>query len=116
MRWLVLVVLLASARAQADAVGCEFGARWIRREVKRHHQQLLRCFTREVEYRGSPDVEPVLHFTIATTGRVTWSQTTGIRKSVAACLDAQVLRWQFAAGNDPVRVNYPLRMQLRARS
>lgn len=114
--WLrtVLVALIAvGTLPTTTADACDFGGRKIRSVVKRRIAQLGRCFARVVEYRGSPDLEAVLHFTIAPSGRVLASRTTGaLDRRILRCLDAEVRTWRFRVDDSTDKVTYPLRFRL----
>lgn len=100
--------------APAVQTGICFTAPPLRREIKRHHAQLRRCYTRVTEYRGGPEGTVVLHLAIAKDGRVTHARTEGDLDDprITDCVAAEARQWRFSASDTGFAISYPLHFRI----
>jgi hypothetical protein len=86
----------------------------IRREIKRHMARLTHCYVKEVQYKGGPEGEAVLHFLIDGEGKIASATVDGTldHPAVTSCLTNVVHQFEFRPGDGNTLVNYPLRFVL----
>jgi hypothetical protein len=82
----------------------------IRRRMKWFQPGLRQCFMHAAQWSGLRSGGAVMAFMITGDGNVAFATATesDLPASVNACLEEQVMRWEFPAADGNVHVNYPV--------